>query len=479
MKITFKQAITAHKEGNFKEAENLYRSILKIHPENLDAMNNLGIILDQNSKFDEAQTNYNKVIKLKPDMVEAHYNLGNTLLKLERLKEAEASYRKVIELNPAHGKALNNLGHTLLKLNKLNELEKIFKQAIKIDSNYIDSIYELAENSLLSKKLKQSEVLYRIILKFKPNHSLAYARLGTIYYEYKNLKDAEIFYKEAIKLKPDYKKEAHYGLGILYHGQRLYKNAHEHFMLADNHADSQNYILRYYFTTNKKDNFYSQLDKMINQGLNNAVMGSLIMSSEIKYGIERDNIFCNYPMNYVLVKDLTIELDFKNIFVDTANIILENKDFIDQPLLTNGQQSSGNLFLLENDFIKKIENIIILEIKQYRDHFRNSNEGFIKDWPANFDLNGWYISMKSGGSLKTHMHETGWLSGSIYINIPKKNKKNSGNLVLDNGIKSQEKNIDIRTGNLCLFPASLLHHTIPFESEDDRIVLAFDVNPKT
>ena len=87
--------------------------------------------------------------------------------------------------------------------------------------------------------------------------------------------------------------------------------------------------------------------------------------------------------------------------------------------------------------------------------------------------------MKSGGSLKTHMHETGWLSGSIYINIPKKTKKDSGNLVLNNGIKSQEKNIDLKTGNLCLFPASLLHHTIPFESEDDRIVLAFDVNPKT
>ena len=34
------------------------------------------------------------------------------------------------------------------------------------------------------------------------------------------------------------------------------------------------------------------------------------------------------------------------------------------------------------------------------------------------------------------------------------------------------------TGNLVLFPASLTHFTIPFESKEDRIVLAFDVIAK-
>jgi hypothetical protein len=31
---------------------------------------------------------------------------------------------------------------------------------------------------------------------------------------------------------------------------------------------------------------------------------------------------------------------------------------------------------------------------------------------------------------------------------------------------------------LCLFPSSLLHYTIPFESNQERIVLAFDVELK-
>jgi len=40
-----------------------------------------------------------------------------------------------------------------------------------------------------------------------------------------------------------------------------------------------------------------------------------------------------------------------------------------------------------------------------------------------------------------------------------------------------EKSIDVVTGSLCLFPSSLLHYTIPFEVEENRIVLAFDVIP--
>jgi hypothetical protein len=38
--------------------------------------------------------------------------------------------------------------------------------------------------------------------------------------------------------------------------------------------------------------------------------------------------------------------------------------------------------------------------------------------------------------------------------------------------------IDVRTGSLVLFPSSLMHYTIPFESDENRIVLAFDVVPK-
>ena len=94
--------------------------------------------------------------------------------------------------------------------------------------------------------------------------------------------------------------------------------------------------------------------------------------------------------------------------------------------------------------------------------------------------------MKSGGKLSAHMHEKGWVSGSVYINVPPKLKTDSGNLVvcIDDEKHTTRKNInqkkiiDVVTGSLCLFPSSLYHYTIPFEAEEKRIVLAFDVMTK-
>ena len=93
--------------------------------------------------------------------------------------------------------------------------------------------------------------------------------------------------------------------------------------------------------------------------------------------------------------------------------------------------------------------------------------------------------MKNGGKINPHIHDHGWLSGSIYINVPPKLNINSGNIVVclndqqneipDNNIDKNKKIINVVTGSFCLFPASLYHYTIPFKSDEDRIVLAFDV----
>ena len=94
--------------------------------------------------------------------------------------------------------------------------------------------------------------------------------------------------------------------------------------------------------------------------------------------------------------------------------------------------------------------------------------------------------MKSGGAIRPHMHEKGWLSGSIYISVPGLRKNDSGNLVVcvedpkymtDDSEKSK-KTVDVKTGSFCLFPSSLLHYTIPFKSAKERIVLAFDIIPE-
>ena len=93
--------------------------------------------------------------------------------------------------------------------------------------------------------------------------------------------------------------------------------------------------------------------------------------------------------------------------------------------------------------------------------------------------------MKSGGELGPHMHEHGWLSGAVYINVPEKKETSAGNFVVcvdealnrENRKFNADQSIDVSTGDVVIFPASLMHYTIPFASSEDRTVLAFDVRP--
>ena len=89
MTITIQQAVAAHNQGKHKEAEQLYREILKVDSNHLDANNNLGALLYGLDRLEEAEKSYNKAIELKPDFVEGHYNLAITLQKLNKLEEAE------------------------------------------------------------------------------------------------------------------------------------------------------------------------------------------------------------------------------------------------------------------------------------------------------------------------------------------------------------------------------------------------------
>ena len=99
MKITFDQAITAQQEGRLEDAEQLYQKILKTEPTNLNANNNLGIILFSLGRLDEAEVSCRKAIELKPDYAEAYNNIG-IVFKLNNFEKSEEAYKKAIEFKP-------------------------------------------------------------------------------------------------------------------------------------------------------------------------------------------------------------------------------------------------------------------------------------------------------------------------------------------------------------------------------------------
>ena len=412
-----------YQNGRFNDAEKLSLEITKGFPKHQFAWKVLGALLGAAGRKSEALDANQTAVVLSPQDTEAHSNLGLTLQELGRLDEAEASYNQAIALKPDFAEAHYNLGVTLKELGRLNEAEAIYNQAIGL----------------------------------KPDFAEAHYNLGLMLQELNRLDEAEASYNHAIALKPE-----------------------------DFKIHSQ--LLMCLFLQNKKSVFFDKLDYLINQDKASALIGSLACRSVLKYGLEKPNLFCTKPLNYVLHNDLSTRYDFEKTFVKKTKSILNESRISNkrQSLLVNGNQTSGNIFDIKNDDTNEIQNIIRIEVEKYREKFKESEEGLIKKMPTEYNLYGWLISMKSGGNLKPHIHTEGWLSGSIYINVPQKLKVDSGNLVVSLGEENdaidthinEKKTINVVTGSMVLFPASLMHCTIPFESEEERIVLAFDVKEK-
>ncbi|MBH67454.1 MAG: hypothetical protein CMM58_03790 [Rhodospirillaceae bacterium] len=477
--------LTLNKIGQNEHAITCLYKAIDLEPKYVGAHNNLANLFQKLGKHDEAITYYNKTIKLEPNYSLPHNNLGNSFAALEQFEKAKASYLKAIGLNPCYPAAQYNQANTLVKLGHLEEAIYSYNKALQLKPDYIEAFNNKGDTLFKFGREREAITNFKKAVTLNPQYSVAYNNLGTVYTDLVMIEDAATNIKKAIMLQPDYS-EARYNLGIALYTIGQYQEAEELFRTYE-FSKSQHYLLGCLYFRDAQSLFYKLLDYLIDREEVHPMIGSLCSQAEIKYGKTRRNLFCKDPLAYVSKVDLNERYNFEQVFVQGAKSILDEDNLATkkQMLLTNGYQTAGNLFLRNNSVTGEIEKIIRSEINNYYFSFADSEEGFIKHWPTAYNLDGWLISMKNGGALAPHIHEKGWISGSIYINVPPKVKANSGNLVvcvsgdeLSEEANNTQKTINVVTGSLCLFPASLFHYTIPFESDEDRIVLAFDMAPE-
>ena len=483
---TFNIAVKNHQEGKTEVAKELYNRVLKIDPNHSQALKNIAIIFINLKDYQKAKKCYEKAVEIDPNSADAYYNLGIIFKELKEYQKAKSCYEKADNIQPNNTIIQTNLGIIFNDLGEYQKAKDCYEKAIKINPDNGKAHYNLGVIYKDSGELQKAKICFKKVIEINPNEQETHNSLGVIFQELGEYQKAKDCYEKAIEIKPNYG-DVYYNLGQLLHERGEYHLAENYFKKAiqiePNDIRASNSLLTNLYKMNNQSILFEELDSIINEGKMNAVIGSICSRSEVKYGVKKENPFCNNPLDYVLKKDLNEKYDFKNVIVKCVNNILKDDSISNrvQKLITNGYQTAGNLFANRDFDTNEIQKIIKIEIEKYRLYFKDSKEGFIKNWPTNYNLNGWLISMKKGGKLSAHMHDLGWLSGSIYINVPQKSELESGNLVVcidENENKNEnKKSIDVVTGSLCLFPSSLLHYTIPFESEENRIVLAFDMIP--
>jgi tetratricopeptide (TPR) repeat protein len=97
----------------------------------------------------------------------------------------------------------------------------------------------------------------------------------------------------------------------------------------------------------------------------------------------------------------------------------------------------------------------------------------------------WSVQLRPGGFHINHVHPEGWLSSACYIEVPRavEGEGRQGWIQFGKpGIATQpvleaEHFIKPEPGLLVLFPSYMWHGTVPFEGDEPRLSMAFDLAP--
>jgi Tfp pilus assembly protein PilF len=473
--------------GQYVEAESNAKKLISKHPEAFVLHHVLALALDAQQKYAESVTSYKNAIKLQPNMADLHFNLGIALGHLDSLDEAETSYRNAIKLNHNFFEAHGNLGTLLQRQGRLEDAIASYQTGLKINPQdargYFNLGTALRDNGMLADAIKS----YMKAIELFPNYTDAHNNLGETFRDQGNMDAAVKCYQMALALNPAHA-NANYNMAeFLYLAQR-YDEAIPYFersQLDDWEARSM-YCL---YKAEHFDEFKSRLDAVVKTTAHNApFIATLSSHYATNFGVENPYNFCKNGFDFVYQNAIPELAEPNSPLLKQLLDDIKNTDIAEraQGMLYNGKQSAGNLFKRPETSFRTLGELVRREFMNYKNKFAGADCELIKSFPSTLEFtSSWYVRMRRGGYVDKHIHEVGWISGAVYLVLPTRENPTDGcfeyGLHGDNYPQKHDKfpvGIAIPSvGDIVLFPSSLFHRTIPFNSNEERICIAFDLKP--
>jgi len=444
------EIISLIKDGNLELAQSKVKSLLFEFPSSDILLNLRGTIFLKKGEYKIAQNDFSESLKINPHFISAKLNLGIVYQNLGKSEEALKCFKEIAKINNALPAAYNNMGFILYTQNKYSEAIKELNKALELKKDYAE----------------------------------AYLNLGMVYLNLRKYQEAIKFFDQALiydkKLTSIY-----YYLGECYKNINDIDKALSYYALS-HHQKTNPGILECYFILNKKKECQKLISSISKNDPDNRRIAAISAYISNQFNIRNIYPFCQNPLNFILKNNIKKNMENDGLEIQELIREITNKKFTWELFgkTTVGGSSAYNLTQLGITSLSKLQNILVSEISNYKENFKNENCTFIQKWPKKYKFNIWSNILKSEGYNTSHIHPAGWLSGGVYLKIPSNIKKNEAGIEFslhgkDYPIKI--KNIPTITivpkvCDVVLFPSSLFHKTIPFKSSDERMMIAFDIH---
>jgi tetratricopeptide (TPR) repeat protein/peroxiredoxin len=165
--------LIAGRDGRAQDAVNYFQAALKVSPDHLIALDNLGSAYRQQRLWEDARTTYEHALAVSPNDAEANYGLGMVFAQHDDTVHAFDLLQKALKLRPIYPEALNNLGILYLRTQRQDQAIATFEECIRVAPSFEQCYFNLARVYALQDTPEKARALLIELLKQHPGQEQA------------------------------------------------------------------------------------------------------------------------------------------------------------------------------------------------------------------------------------------------------------------------------------------------------------------
>ena len=486
--VEVQQVLNLLSAARYSETETAASQLASRFPDLPILHHALGVARDGLGKHALAIESYRKAIRLQPRQADLHFNLGVSLAREKRYAEAIDAYRQAISLDAKSFKAHANLGVVYQTIGRLEEAVSAYERALAIEPRNAQGHFNLGTALRALGRLDAAAQSYERAIECSPQHVEAHNNLGETMRDQGDMEKAFGHFSQALSLDPQHPR-ANYNLAEIWSLAGRFDEASRYFERSQL-DDWQARSLYCLYKAEHFDRFKARLTELASTSRHTSpFIATLAAHYAINFRVENPYRFCQNAQDLVYQRGLP-ELTRPDSPLLAA--LLRDIDQAEiepraQAMLHFGQQSAGNLFKRPEASFQALAALVKQAFVDYRQTFAAADCELIRSFPETLEFtSSWYVKMKQGGHLDSHVHESGWISGAVYLSMPSPTQDpDEGAFEYGHhGDHYPQKHADFpvgrvrpRVGEIVLFPSSLFHRTVPFHADESRICIAFDLKP--
>jgi len=482
----FQQAQAAHQRGEWALAQSLYEWVLGVVPHHAPSLHYLGVMAIQQQDFHAAVRWINRAIAIQSHDPHMFTHLAVAQLRLNALEAAIASCDRALALDPNCVGAHYNRADALQANCQYQEALQSYDAALALAPESIE-LYVNRGNALQElHDLEAAEASYSRALSVNPSIFHAYLNRGNVRTELGRWEEALADYDQASRLQPEIE-QVHINRANVLMLQKQWDQALR--VLTQVHSPvARAESLKCLHELGRHGEFFAQVTAQRERDKSNVRAASIVAFVAQQTQRVNEHAFCPNPLDFLHVGHVSSHEKQADIFIESVIETLLARKAVWNPLrkaTQSGFQTPSSLFVQPEGALARLEDIILSEIRAYHQRFQTDPCYLIQGWPQKLQLEGWFVRLKKSGYQRTHIHPEGWLSGVLYLQVvPSLGQQEGGiefglhgdDLTILNNDYPRHVHLPQR-GDIVLFPSSLFHRTIPFSTNGDRMIVAFDLMP--